>query len=227
MRAKLRAFLGAQRDLASAAGAPVPRYAELAFGQAAYPDRVQDPASVDTKLALAVATSAGETVVHFRGSIDRVDIVKVAGKEYGIAIDYKSGRDAKLYAKGMRGGHDLQLRLYLLALERLWGITPGGALFLGFGDGERRGVVLADVAGQVPALSEDSAVLSPEEWQRFVHEETPALIAKLVDRLIAFDITAQPRDDDCGFCELACICRYERYAARREMETAAGVTTGR
>jgi len=209
-----------ERDRASVAGAPVPTYAELAFGQEAYPERLQDPASVATPLSLALSTSADQTTVHFRGSIDRVDIVQVGGKQYGVAIDYKSGKDAKFYARDMREGRDLQLRLYLLALQRLWGITPGGALFLGFGDGKLRGAIRADVASQYPAIGEDSILFGPEEWQRFVHDETPALIAKLVDRLITFDITPQPFGEDCGFCELACICRFERYAARRDLETA-------
>ena len=219
-RARLQDFMRTERDRALASGAPLPTYTELAFGQEAYPDRLQDPASVASPLSLVLPTSAGETTVHFRGSIDRVDIVPVAGKQYGVAIDYKSGRDAKFYARDMRGGHDLQLRLYMLALERLWGITPGGALFLGFGDGTLRGTILADIAGQYPAIGEDSVILNQVEWQRFVHDETPAFIGRLVDRLIALDITPRPRDEDCGFCKLACICRFERYAATRELETA-------
>ncbi|MBC7789477.1 MAG: PD-(D/E)XK nuclease family protein [Anaerolineae bacterium] len=219
-RVRLQDFLRTERDRVLVAGAAAPSYAELAFGQEAYPDRLQDPASVATPLSLVLPTSAGQTTVHFRGSIDRVDIVQVGGRQYGVAIDYKSGRDSKFYARGMRVGNDLQLRLYLLALERLWGITPGGAFFLGFGDGTLRGVILADIAGQYPAIGEDSLVLGGAEWQRFVNDETTALIANLVSRLINLDITPQPRDNDCGFCELACICRFERYAVRRELEPA-------
>ncbi|MGI9077890.1 MAG: PD-(D/E)XK nuclease family protein, partial [Gemmatimonadaceae bacterium] len=219
-RVKLQDFLRNERDRASAAGAPIPGYAELAFGQQAYPDRIQDPASVAAPLSLVLPTSAAQTTVHFRGSIDRVDTVQVGGQQYGVAIDYKSGRDSKVYAKDLREGRDLQLRLYLLALERLWGITPGGAFFLGFGDGTLRGVILADIADRYPAMGDDTLVLAGDEWQRFVHDETPALIAKLVGRLITLDITPQPRDDDCGYCKLACICRFERYTARRQLETA-------
>ena len=63
--------------------------------------------------------------MSFRGSLDRVDVISVGGKRYGVVIDYKTGRTSKYYAKEMMEGVDLQLRLYLLVLERFWGHHSG------------------------------------------------------------------------------------------------------
>ena len=84
--------------------------------------------------------------------MDRVDVVTIGGKRYGVIIDYKTGRTSKRYADAMQDGTDLQLRLYLLVLEQFWGITPIGALYLGFGDGVRRGILRAEFAGRIAGL---------------------------------------------------------------------------
>jgi ATP-dependent helicase/DNAse subunit B len=168
---------------------------------------------------MEVPTSKGPVTVKFRGSMDRVDVVTVDGRPYGVVIDYKTGRTSSWYAKDMLRGTDLQLRLYLLVLHRFWGIMPVGALYFGFGDGIRRGAVRADFANRVAGLDDPAAVeqkavklLEPDEWLEFVNE-TPSLIAPLVDRLVRLDITPAPRDHDCGFCDFASICRYERWGA--------------
>src|SRR4029453_14834511 len=83
----------------------------------------------------------------------------------------------------MMNGVDLQLRLYLLVLERFWGITPVGALYLGFGDGVRRGALRADLRDRFAGIDPKAVeLLPPHEWNEFVGE-TPRLIANLVNRL--------------------------------------------
>jgi RecB family exonuclease len=127
-------------------------------------------------------------------------------------LDYKTGRTSKYYAKEMMEGVDLQLRLYLLVLERFWGITPVGALYLGFGDGVRRGALRADFRAKVAGIHDDAVeLLAHDEWTEFV-AKTPGLIARLVNRLATLDVTAAPRKNDCGFCELQPLCRYDRWA---------------
>jgi hypothetical protein len=97
-------------------------------------------------------------------------------------------------------------------LERFWGITPVGALYLGFGDGVRRGALRADFRGKFAGIGEKAVELMPhDEWNEFV-TETPRLIAGLVNRLVTLDVRPAPRDKDCGFCELQPICRYDRWA---------------
>ncbi|MDQ3606048.1 MAG: PD-(D/E)XK nuclease family protein, partial [Gemmatimonadota bacterium] len=196
------------------AGGARPAYHELAFGEQADGAGRRDAASVAEAFPLVVATSQGERTVYFRGSVDRVDVFETGGRRYGVAIDYKTGRTSSHYAKEMLAGHDLQLRLYLLALERFWGIVPAGALYLGFGDGVRRGAVRADLEPFIPGLGSTAEVkrLEPTDWDHFVRVDTPERIATLVDRLVRRDITAAPNCNDCGFCNLRSICRYDRFA---------------
>jgi RecB family exonuclease len=169
-------------------------------------------ASRTDAFTMQVETDPGAKNVSFHGALDRVDVVTVGGTRYGVVVDYKTGRTSKYYAKEMMEGVDLQLRLYLLVLERFWGITPVGALYLGFGDGVRRGALRADVRHKLAGI-EDGPVklMSPDEWGEFVGE-TPGLIAKLVNRLVTFDVRPAPRGKDCGFCELQPVCRYDRWA---------------
>lgn len=213
-RARVLDFI--RGELALIAGVPGfrPRYNELAFGGRSLANGERDPASVPTTFDLAVPTSAGERLVRFTGSVDRLDVLERDGQTLGIAVDYKTGKTSRYYADAMLGGTELQLRLYLLALEQIWGITPAGALYVGFGDGVRRGVLRADVADFVGGSGDPKCVrlLQPDEWRAFLYEETPRLIEPLIDRLVRLDIVARPRDGDCGFCELGPLCRYDRFA---------------
>jgi hypothetical protein len=214
---RLRPFLLEEGMLVSGArgaASAVPLYHELAFGE--QPDGAgrRDPASVPDPFVLEVETSVGPRAVQFRGSIDRVDILEVDGILYGVAIDYKTGRTSKHYAEDMLKGGDLQLRLYLLALEKFWNVVPVGALYLGFGDGVRHGAVRADFIGRIAGLGlkgQKVQELEKAKWDAFVHEDTPQRITDLVDRLARVDVVAQPRDGDCKFCELRPICRYEKF----------------
>jgi hypothetical protein len=192
-------------------GVGQPTYAELAFGEEMDERGPRDPASKLEPFELVVKTSRGDTTVKFRGAMDRVDVVTVGGKRYGVIIDYKTGRTSKRYADAMQDGTDLQLRLYLLVLEQFWGITPIGALYLGFGDGVRRGIVRAEFAGRIAGL-EDKAVefLGNDQWDEML-TDTTRRIGELADRLVRLDVTVAPRDNDCGFCELATICRFDRW----------------
>jgi RecB family exonuclease len=170
------------------------------------------PASRNDAFTMEIPTDVGVRLVSFHGSLDRVDVITVGGKQYGVVLDYKSGKNSKYYEKEMMDGNDLQLRLYLLVLEKFWNITPVGALYLGFGDGVRRGAVRADFATRIAGVEEDAVdVLPVEKWNQFV-EETPSLIAKLVNRMVTLDVRPAPRKKDCGFCGKHPICRYDRWA---------------
>jgi len=195
-----------------------PTYAELAFGEEMDERGPRDPASKLEPFELVVPTSRGDTTVKFRGSMDRVDVVTIRGKRYGVIIDYKTGRTSKRYADAMQDGTDLQLRLYLLVLEQFWRITPIGALYLGFGDGVRRGIVREQFAGRISGLQEKAVEpLGTDEWNGML-ADTTRRIGELADRLVRLDVTVAPRDNDCGFCELATICRFDRW----ETEAARG-----
>ena len=213
--ARLHEFLEHELSFLTRADVAQPSYAELAFGEEMDERGPRDAASRTEPFELVVPTSKGETSVRFRGSMDRVDVITIGGRRYGVIIDYKNGKSSKFYAKEMLSGNDLQLRLYLLVLERFWGITPVGALYLGLGDGVRRGAVRGEFAGHIAGLdagAEALELMAPDEWSAFVGQ-TPELIARLADRLVRLDVTPAPRDHKCGFCTLTPLCRYERWAS--------------
>jgi ATP-dependent helicase/DNAse subunit B len=213
---RLDALIRSELELLRQGRVARPMFAELAFGQDMEEHTPRDPASRPEAFQLDVPTSKGTVTVKFRGSMDRVDVITIGGKQYGTIIDYKSGRTSKRYADAMVDGTDLQLRLYLLVLEEFWGITPVGALYLGFGDGVRRGVVRAELAGSIAGIGEKGVELyAPNDWSAFLGD-TRKRIAELVDRLVRLDITVAPRDHDCGFCELARVCRYDRWSSEAE-----------
>jgi ATP-dependent helicase/DNAse subunit B len=204
-------LLRAELDLLSAPGVAQPEYAELAFGEKMIERGPRHASSRLDAFTLEVATDVGPKSVSFHGSLDRVDVVTIGGKRYGVVLDYKTGKTSKYYAKDMKDGVDLQLRLYLLVLERFWGIIPVGALYLGFGDGVRRGALRADMRQKFVGIDPEYVdLLEHNEWDEFV-STTPDLIAKLVNRLVTLDIRPAPRKNDCGFCELQPICRYDRW----------------
>jgi RecB family exonuclease len=209
---RLEELLRIELGLLSAPGIAQPEYAELAFGEKMIERGPRHAESRAGAFVMEVETDAGARNVSFHGSLDRVDGVAIGGKRYGVVVDYKTGKTSKYYAKEMMDGVDLQLRLYLLVLERFWGITPVGALYLGFGDGVRRGALRADFRAKVAGIHEDAVKLLPhDEWSAFVGE-TPRLIAQLVNRLVTLDVRPAPRKNDCGLCDKQALCRYDRWA---------------
>lgn len=211
-RARLLDFVREELAAMNTAGAAQPMYNELAFGGRAAAHGDRDPASVSDTFDLVVATSAGERTVRFTGSVDRVDVYRDGADLHGIAIDYKTGKSSEFYARSMLDGTDLQLRLYLLAIERLWGIKPAGALYVGFGDGVRRGAVREDAAERIGQFDPKHVKVLPRaEWDGFVHGETTRLVQPLIERLVTLDITALPHKRNCGFCDLGSVCRYLPY----------------
>ena len=210
---RLNEFLREELRDAETPGVGRPTFAELAFGEepnAAHGPR--DAASRVETFPLQLKTSTGLVTVQFRGSMDRVDVVTVDDRQYAVIIDYKSGKNSEYYANAMMRGEDLQLRLYLLVLQEFWNITPIGALYLGFGDGVRRGAIRADFADRFAGMDRsDVKRLAVPDWQGFV-DETHGLVTRLVDRLVKLDVTPAPRDNKCGFCRLTPVCRYDRWA---------------
>lgn len=212
-RMRLAAFVTGELDAVSGPEAAHPTYNELAFGARAAKRHDCDPASLATTFDLPIHTSIGDRTVKFTGSIDRVDVYHVDSVAHGIALDYKTGATSSYYADAMEDGSDLQVRLYLLALERLWNIKPMGALYLGFGDGIRRGAISEDAVGRIGEFNPKCVSVMPvDAWDEFVHAGTERMIQPLIERLVTFDIIARPHKGDCGFCELGPICRYTSHA---------------
>ena len=173
------------------AGVAQPEYAELAFGEKMVERGPRDAASRAEAFTMQVDTDLGVRNVQLpwlagpRGC--RHDRWQALRRR---ASTTRRGRRPSTTRRTMMDGVDLQLRLYLLVLERFWGITPVGALYLGFGDGVRRGALRAEFRGRFAGIEEGPVkLLSPDEWDAFVGE-TPGLIAELVNRLVTLDVRA-------------------------------------
>lgn len=209
---RLESLLIQELEALRVAGVAQPAHHELAFGEELSATGHRDAASRPETFDLEIPLTGGAKTVRFRGSLDRVDVVEIGGIRYGVVIDYKTGATSKFYADEMTGGHDLQLRLYMLALREFWDIEPIAALFLGFGDGVRRGVVREQFASSVAGLDRDAVELMNEDsWQHFVQQQTLQLMVPLVDRLVRMDVTPSPRERKCGFCDLQPVCRYDPF----------------
>ena len=67
--------------------------------------------------------------ISFNGKIDRIDTAKIGGKDYAIAIDYKTGHvDADL--SSVYYGKKIQLYLYLIAIRDKLKLTPAGSFYV-------------------------------------------------------------------------------------------------
>jgi ATP-dependent helicase/nuclease subunit B len=103
-----------------------PAFFELAFGhlepdgtddEEIEPEALRDYDPASTPQPLAIPDTDGGTAAYLCGTIDRVDLAEDGRR--ALALDYKMGRSAEFTA--IREGQSLQLPLYLLALEQLWG----------------------------------------------------------------------------------------------------------
>ena len=100
----------------------VPSYFELAFGpRSASHGDAPDPASSATPLVI----SSPDGDVEIAGTIDRVD--RTPNGEAVVVTDYKLSRGKQL--KEMLAGTSLQMPLYLLAMEQVFGLPAVAAVY--------------------------------------------------------------------------------------------------
>jgi RecB family exonuclease len=180
---------------------PVPELAEARFG---FPD--------SEKQALPVGTGA----VH--GQIDRVD-----RGPHGEALvqDYKSGARVD-GGKGMLERGKLQLQLYLLAAQELWGLELAGGLYRPLGarnDDERKPKGLLrkslkdELAGLRPRPNDHLDDDAFDEALDAARERSASIIASIQ----AGDIGRRPIGGSCpAYCHFQPICRRERGVPEEE-----------
>ena len=147
------------------------------------------------------------------GKIDRIDIT-ASGEPGGLVRDYKLSRmvtsAAKLEAEGK-----LQLPLYALALDRLWGIRPLGGIYepLGATDDPRpRGFLRREAReGALEDLELVSTDLLADDAFEEVLSRATERAGEIVAAMRAGRIDRDPIDDECPrFCTFQAICRRER-----------------
>jgi ATP-dependent helicase/nuclease subunit B len=142
--------------------------------------------------------------IRLRGMIDRVD---VDGAGHAIVRDYKSGGKRAAFA-GARWAQDrqLQVALYMLAVNELMGLEPVAGLYqpLGGDDLRSRGVFLENAAVGASVVSNDAR--SPEELQEILGDARRRAL-ELASRLRSGHL--EPCPDTCSRdgCKYPGICR--------------------
>jgi ATP-dependent helicase/DNAse subunit B len=203
-----RARVGALVDgyLAREAGSPSPLRPDPELLEASFGEREGD---------VRPALDLGSLRLH--GTIDRVDVAPEGN--WGLVRDYKSSRKVIPVARFEREGK-LQLQLYVLALERLWGRRPLGGVYEPLGATSKRqprGLLLKD---EREALLDgidlvDRDLLGDEDFEH-VLERAAERANEIVTAMHGGEIDRDPLEDRCpSYCRFQAVCRRER-AARQE-----------
>jgi ATP-dependent helicase/DNAse subunit B len=205
--------LSYQED-ANGAKAMRPAYFELGFGMR---DDEGDPHS--TKKCLEISRMGlperrGERM-SIRGRIDRVD---VSADGTVIAYDYKLSKGPGV--GDMREGRDLQIGIYLTALEQLFlrgqPIAGGGYYILrGRHDRRNRGLYRASFNDYTKLGSNVSSNLIDEKWTE-VRGEMEGRMWEFIDgmRQGRFRVLPSAPKDSCPLCDFSAVCRYETFRIR-------------
>jgi len=212
------AGLGSDADRSLFRLAWAPRLEGFATRDAAESAFRADPALLERRFE-GVELEPG---VVLRGEVDRVDV----GPPGAIVVDYKTGGKGSLETsrKQVLSGQNVQLPLYALAVERLFGRPVVGLELFPVGPRQRGGVYRSDVVPADDARAEAGGKmkwLSPEEWEDLL-DRTRASVAAMVARVRAGGIGKRPRDPskDCTprGCRVREVCRPDRNYLIRERD---------
>jgi RecB family exonuclease len=162
----------------------VPSQTELLFGDARAP----------TGLGEVAVPLPGHAPLHLKGKIDRVDL----GPGGVGVIDYKSGRVSASEKGQALLRTEFQLPMYLWAARQA---HPGKAVSAAWISLRSAKAVTLDEALKVAKLTGDELL-----------EGLPSAVHTLVDGLR--EGSFGPRTEDCGFCELASVCRIHEKKGR-------------
>jgi ATP-dependent helicase/DNAse subunit B len=182
------------------------------------------------ELAFGPRAEAGPLEVHapelggtiqLQGAIDRVDVLPESdGAPRAFVTDYKLGGrevDAR-YLDDMHKGERLQIPLYLLALERVFGMRALGASFAALGTRRRTGIAEPPLAAEWERrLGDDAAVRMHRVPLEPTLARTEASIRRYVGGIASGLVDPLPREaSDCDRCEARDVCRLDPWEARRK-----------
>jgi len=188
-----------------------PRFIELKFGVGGLPP---------------VHMTVDGAAVEIHGRFDRVESVQADPHRLGLVLDYKyssSGFDKETLAD-IEEGRDLQLPVYLIALEEVFGLKPAAAELypLKANPPVRCGIYDRSLAGSLiaGALSKGAVSCQPDEF-RALMEKGREWIKKHVTDIRAGVIKVRDAPEDaCYQCEFFDLCRVGRRAAAAEVRVA-------
>ncbi|KFA90167.1 PD-(D/E)XK nuclease family protein [Archangium violaceum] len=149
-----------------------------------------------------VTLQVGEDVIHFEGTIDRLDM---ADGEVGV-IDYKSGRLSKSELKKKLLDSDFQLPLYLYAARASGHRNTRNAAWFSLRTGDV--IYLSDVLEKDAVELEELLSTEPQVRERLAAEAKPNLanaVEALVNTVRAGQFAMRPKD--CGSCGYRAVCR--------------------
>lgn len=214
MQKQLRNYLHRQRDRA---GDIAVIHCELAFGL-----HRSDPASVDPSSSpdpVGIETPAG--TVRLSGKIDRVDRLDELDERDGalLVVDYKTGRVPA--AKDIAAGRDLQLQIYIEAIEKLTGggRCLGGVFHRVLG-GERGGERGSERGSERGGERHFSELKPPRGEQRDFDQrrlDARRTIGRFVEAMANGRFDVYPAEHCAKFCPYRQICRYS--PARAQIKT--------
>jgi ATP-dependent helicase/nuclease subunit B len=200
---KLKVFLLKEQNNQSF-NATRPAFFELGFSDT-HADAHRDQAS--TRDALLIDCGDG-LKVRLSGRIDRVDIFEHNGEKLAVIIDYKKSANIK-GLPAFIDGEVLQCPIYMIALEKLFGIKAVASFYYSIENGKKRGVYQQELAEKIKGDSDTNKtdICPATEFPRIL--DISANILKDRVRQIhqaKFDI--EPRSsDECHFCSCRLICR--------------------
>ena len=192
----------------------LPTYFELAFG---HPSQASDPSSKADYLKIARPGDGSAEAASIQGQIDRVDVSE-SGRSV-VAYDYKTSQGAK--QKDMSAGRQLQIPIYLAALEQLFLPSfelAGGGYYRLRGRGQRLNEGLyRKMLSDCTNVTSRMAVVDDVEWQR-VRNEVSRRVWQFIDGMRAGDFRVRPSEGKktCKFCDHSAVCRYDTYRINRK-----------
>jgi ATP-dependent helicase/nuclease subunit B len=188
-----------------------PTFFELAFGRVS---EGSDPASQAEYLRFE---RPGEAAL-IQGQIDRVDVSESCKNV--VAYDYKLSQGARII--DMEAGRQLQIPIYLAALEQLFLPSfelAGGGYYRLRGKGKRLNQGLyRKMLADCTHVSSYTAMVDDMQWQR-LRREVGRRVWQFIDAMRAGDFRVKPSQGKttCKFCDYSAACRYDGYRINRKM----------
>lgn len=203
------------------------------------PTSFEEPFGRAAGRPLEVEAPALGGTIRLRGTIDRIDLLPEAAPTEAVLVpprraafvtDYKlGGREVDpAYLDGMHQGEKLQLPIYLLALDRVFGLEPAGASFAALGTRRRTGVVDPAIgAGWGRAgIDEDRRVrlhrLPVKPTLRRAEEHVRRIVAGIAAGVVE---PAPSEAAECERCQVKDVCRLEPWEARRRARRGRALVT--
>jgi len=197
-----------------------PTYFELAFGQEAEalledeeiaPEARRDYDPASTSQPLLIPSADGGPPIQICGAIDRVDLAEDG--QCALVMDYKLGASVEYAA--IKKGWRIQLPLYLMAIEQLWGKIGAVACYDSPRDKGRRRFFRREHVDQqrfrpVAGVEDGRMVkiVNPDEHAEMMQAAQEA-VRRAVAGIAAANVLPTP-GPHCAYCAYSDVCRTSR-----------------